>query len=121
MNRDTIFLKIPSKIDYISVVRLTTSSITHVIGLDIDEIEDIKVSIAEACINVLHLNSKEEISIVYSLDEEKISILVHDVIENIPEGLDESKERELGILIIKSLMDEVIFNESGIEMIKYIK
>ena len=34
---------------------------------------------------------------------------------------DNNKEMELGILIIKSLMDEVNFSEKGVEMIKYIE
>ncbi len=33
----------------------------------------------------------------------------------------QNKELELGILIIKSLMDEVNFSEKGVEMIKYIE
>lgn len=32
-----------------------------------------------------------------------------------------NKERQLGILIIESLMDEVHFTEEGVEMIKYIE
>ena len=35
--------------------------------------------------------------------------------------IDLNKEIELGILIIKSLMDEVNFDEEGVEMIKYIE
>ncbi len=45
-------------------------------------------------------------------------------VENVSteEQLDiENKEMELGILIIKSLMDEVKFSEEGVEMIKYIE
>ena len=35
--------------------------------------------------------------------------------------IEESRERELGLLIIKSLMDEVEFTKDGIEMTKYIE
>ncbi len=121
MSKDVVSLIIPSKPDYISVVRLTTSAIAHKIGLNIDEIEDVKVSIAEACINALNLNGKEEISIEFEVEEDKLIIRVKNVKENIPHELSEGKERELGLLIIKSLMDEVKFNEYGIEMIKYIE
>lgn len=121
MIKDTINLSIPKKPDYISLVRLTTSGIAHSMGLNIDEIEDIKVSIGEACINALSLNDAENISLVFEVEEDKLCIKVNNVKEVIPEELDESKERQLGLLIIKSLMDEVKFNESGIEMIKYIE
>lgn len=121
MNKDVISITIPKKPDYISLVRLTTSGIAYSMGLNVDDIEDIKVSIGEACINSLMLNDREDISLVFEIDEEKLSIKVTDVKENIPEHLDERKERELGLLIVKSLMDEVIFNEDGIKMIKYIE
>lgn len=121
MNKDVINLSIPRKPDYISLVRLTTSGIAHSMGLNIEDIEDIKVSIGEACINALSLNNMEKIDLVFEVEEDRFCIKVNNVKENIPNELDESKERELGLLIIKSLMDEVIFNESGIEMIKYIE
>lgn len=121
MIKDIIKLSIPRKPDYISLVRLTTSGIAHSMALNIDDIEDIKVSIGEACINALSLNNTEEISLVFEVDEDKLCIRVKDVKEKIPKELDQSKERELGILIIKSLMDEVEFNEEEIKMIKYVE
>lgn len=121
MNKDIISITIPKKPDYISLIRLTTSGIGCSMGLNVDDIEDIKVSIGEACINSLTLSDKEEISLVFEIDEEKLSVKVSNVKENINEELDDRKERELGLLIIKSLMDEVKFNEYGIEMIKYIE
>lgn len=120
MNKDRIDLRIPNKPDYISLVRLTTSGIGSSMALDIDDIEDIKVSIGEACINSL-IDDSEDINITFIIDEEKISIEVSNVIEQISNDIKEKKERELGLLIIKSLMDEVNFNEKGIEMIKYIE
>lgn len=121
MNKDVISLTIPRKPDYISLVRLATSGIGYSMGLNVDDIEDIKVSIGEACINSFMLNDGEEISLVFEIDEEKLAINVTKVREIIPKDLEERKERELGLLIIRSLMDEVIFNDDGIRMIKYIE
>lgn len=121
MNKDSIFLSIPSKPDYISLVRLTTSSIGYNKGLSIDEIEDIKVSIGEACINSLQLGGKDTISIEYESYDDKIVFKVSDCKENIPDGFYDNRERELGILIIKSLMDEVEFSDQGIIMTKLIE
>ena len=120
MNKDRIDLTIPNKPDYISLARLTTSGIGSSMALDIDDIEDIKVSIGEACINSL-INSGDDINISFEIDEEKISICVSNVVEEISDELDEKKERELGLLIIKSLMDDVTFTKEGIKMIKYIE
>lgn len=120
MNKDKIKLTIPNKPDYISLARLTTSGIGSSMALDIDDIEDIKVSIGEACINSL-ISSAKDIDISFEIDEEKLSIDVSNVVEEISDELDEKKERNLGLLIIKSLMDEVTFSEEGIKMIKYIE
>lgn len=120
MNKDTIYLSIPSKPDYISLVRLTTSSVGYNKGLSIDEIEDIKVSIGEACINSLQLGDKDTISIEFETYEDKIVFKVSDCKEVIPDDFYDNRERELGIMIIKSLMDEVEFTEAGIKMTKLI-
>ena len=119
MKKDIIKLTIPSKADYISVVRLSSSAIANNIGLNIDDIEDIKVSIAEACINAL--NKDDEISLQFEIQEDKLTMKVNNVFPCKDGETDLDKEIELGILIIKSLMDEVNFNEEGVEMIKYIE
>ncbi len=90
-------------------------------AMHIDDIEDIKVSIGEACINALIEEKTKEVSISFEIDEEKIKIKVSNVVENIPDGIMEKRERELGLLIIRSLMDKVSFTKNGIEMIKYVE
>lgn len=118
MENDLIKLTVPNKPDYVGVVRLTTSAIASRIGFNIEEIEDIKVAIAEACIDAL--DKSEDLCIEYKVCLDKLVIYVRNVTEG-EKGSEKSKEKELGILIIKSLMDEVIFNDQGIEMIKYIE
>ncbi len=118
MKNDIIKLIIPSKPDYISVARLTSSAIANKMGLCIDDIEDIKVSIAEACINAL--NKANQIDIIFKVQEDKLVMEVENVYPSKHEE-DIDKEIELGILIIKSLMDEVNFTDKGVEMIKYIE
>lgn len=121
MSKDIIQISIPRKADYISIVRLTTSGIAHSIGLNVDEIEDLKMAIGEACVNALILDNKEKIQLEFQIDDTKLGIYVKDVREEFPETLVNRKERELGLLIIKSLMDEVVFDEFGIKMVKYIE
>ncbi|NLL80979.1 MAG: histidine kinase [Tissierellia bacterium] len=119
MNNDMINLSIPSKPDYISLVRLTSSSVSNKYAMSIDEIEDIKMAIGEACVNSLCFTDNEKIDIEFILDEKQLTIKVSDAKEYIPEGIDKCKDRKLGILIIKSLMDKVEFNDAGIKMIKF--
>ncbi|GFN37105.1 ATP-binding protein [Tepidimicrobium xylanilyticum] len=118
MKNDIFKLTIPSKPDYISVARLTSSAIANKIGFNIDDIEDIKVSIAEACIN--SLSRSECINIEFEIRDDKFIMRVENVSADYQEE-DINKEMELGILIIKSLMDEVNFSEKGVEMIKFIE
>lgn len=113
---ENIKLVLPSKPDYVGVARLTTSAIANNIGLNIEEIEDVKVVIAEACTNAL--GKKDELYISYQIKKDEFIINVKDVSEDIGE---DEKEKELGILIIKSLMDQVIFSDVGIKMIKNIE
>lgn len=122
-NKDVIRINIPRKPDYISLVRLATSGIAHSMGLNIEEIEDIRVSIGEACINSLSWENAGEIALVFEVTKDKLSIKVNNVKEITLDTLEieQAKELELGLLIIKSLMDEVKFSEFGIEMIKYIE
>ncbi len=112
---DIINISIPKEPKYISVARLAISGVSMGIGFDIDSIEDLKVSLAEACINALKLTQKEKLDIEIQVDEGKITIRVQEVKES------EEKDLVMGTLIINSLMDEVSYHDYGIEMIKYLK
>lgn len=121
MSKDIIKLSIPKKPEYISLIRLTASGIGNSMLLSIDDIEDIKVCIGEACINSLLTKDEKDISIVFKIQEQRLLLKVSDTRENISEDIIEKRDRELGLLIIKSLMDEVSFTDFGIEMIKNIE
>lgn len=119
MIKDSIYLTIPSKVEYIATARLVTSGIANKMNLTIDDIEDIKVCVGEACINALNWSGKEEISIEFEISDDKMIISMEGVMENIPDISHSHKEGELGLLIIKSLMDEVLFLDNRIKMTKY--
>lgn len=114
MSKDVFRLTIPGKPDYISVARLTSSAIASKTSLNLEEIDDVKVALSEACINALR--KVDEINIQFIIDDEKFTMVVEDVEEETA-----SKELEMGILIMRSLMDEVNFSSKGVELIKYIK
>ena len=82
---DKINLTVSSKkediAEYMSVVRLTTSAIASKIGFDIEEIDDMKVSIGEACTNIIKhgLNEKcDSFNIEYDVHKDKLTISVKD-------------------------------------------
>lgn len=127
---DKINLTISSKKDdtaeYMSLIRLTTSAVASKIGFDIEEIDDIKVSIGEACTNIIKhgLNEgRDSFDIEYTIYTDKLIISVRDngsgfdtskIKEpNIDNNIDEIDDSGLGIFIIKSLMDQVEINSSS--------
>ncbi len=127
---DKINLTISSKkedtAEYMSVIRLTTSAVASKIGFDIEEIDDIKVSIGEACTNIIKHGLNEGIDsfdIEYNIYTDKLIISVKDngsgfdtskIKEpNIDNNIDQLDDSGLGIFIIKSLMDQVEINSSS--------
>ncbi len=128
---DIIKLKLPTKPEYVSLARLAASSICTNIGFDIDDIEDIKVSLGEACNNaVIHSESDKEFDVNFYIYEDKLEIEVIDYGKGF--DLDSYKEPDLknlkgsglGIYLIKSLMDDIEINKTDngtkLKFLKYI-
>jgi serine/threonine-protein kinase RsbW len=117
MNNDIIVVTIPKKPDYTSMIRLISSSIGNKVGYNIDEIEDLKVAMGEACILSYGKSSDESIQIEFEIHKDKLEVSLHwDTL-----GSDEeSKEAALGRMIIESLMDEAYYTDDEIRLIKYI-
>lgn len=112
-----IKISLPGKPEYVSIARLTASVIANQMGFNIDDVEDIKVAVGEACNNaVLHGRSHEEMfEINFEIQDKRMVIEVRDN----GNGFDldeyqapepgELRENGLGIFIMKTLMDEVDF------------
>lgn len=114
--------------EYVSIIRLTTSGIANKIGFNIDDIEDLKVAVSEACTNAIKHSTDKEFSIEFRELENAIEIEVSDKgigyeKELIPQPeIHEMKESGLGLFIIESLMDVVEVKDQGrkIVMRKYL-
>lgn len=119
MPKDTISVSIPKKPDYISTIRLISSSLGNKIGYNIDQIEDLKVAMGEACILSFGKSLDDEVKIVYNLLEEKLEVVVSWA-NNLSEVNEETKETNMGKMIIESLMDEVYYLDKAIKIVKYI-
>lgn len=113
MNFETIKMEITSNPQYVSVVRLTTSGIANKIGFCLEDIEDIKVAVSEACTNAIKHSLDNKFSVEYTIFENGLTIGITDSgkgydVNSIDEpNLEEPKESGLGLFIIQSLMDEV--------------
>lgn len=131
MNFETIKMEIASNPQYVSVVRLTTSGIANKIGFCLDDIEDMKVAVSEACTNAIKHSSDDKFTIIYTIFENGLTIEIvdsgkgYDVNAIDKPNLKEPKESGLGLFIIQSLMDDVdiksnINNGTVIKMTKYL-
>ena len=56
-NTDRIELKIPAKADYLTALRLFISGLAMLIGYDLDKIEDVKLSIGEAFLQLVNVTN----------------------------------------------------------------
>ncbi|MDD2494656.1 MAG: serine/threonine protein kinase [Tissierellia bacterium] len=104
---DNIKLIIPKKSEYISTIRLTTSSLSNIDGFDIDEIEDLKVIVSEVCIFFINnvVSNEKPLEIDYLIENDIFKIEVTDLNDGefiVNNGIN----NEMCVLIIKSLSDK---------------
>lgn len=120
-SKDIISLTLPNAPEYVSIARLTLSGIANRMGFNIEDIEDLKVAVAEACTNAIKHGCGNDCSysIEFSVLKDKLRIEIRDGgegfdYEKLKEpDLTRPKEGGLGLFIIKTLMDEVeIFNNN---------
>ncbi|WP_062048819.1 anti-sigma B factor RsbW [Bacillus sp. JCM 19034] len=131
---DQITMSLPAKPEYVGVVRLTVSGIANRIGFTYDEIEDMKIAIAEACTNVVAhaYEGTGMMNISFSVYEDRMEIMVADNgqsfdLSDLKDHLNpvdadqpvaELKEGGLGLFLINTLMDKVeISNQQGIVLV----
>ena len=110
-------LRIPSRAEWVSVARLAVAGIAHRIDASIDEVEDLKLAVAEACTNCIqHAQGNDEVLVTFEISGRRITVVVEDGGKGFdgraltPEPLGEPKVGGLGVFLIRSLMDEVDYD-----------
>ena len=111
---DKIFVKIPSEKKYISTVRLSISSIANTISMNIENIEDLKVSISE--VMNLFVDESEFFEISMDVFEDKVAIeVMPDVFQT---DIQKKEENKFALLILENLVDKVEFREKSVLLVK---
>jgi serine/threonine-protein kinase RsbW len=114
----TVELKIPAKAEWVAVARLAVAAVASRLHFSVDEIEDIKLAIAEACTNCIQHGSESdhiEITSEVASDEVRVSVRDRSVahrLESVVNGAgfaEGKRTEELGIFLIRALMDEVTY------------
>lgn len=131
---ELIEMKVPAKPEYVGVVRLTASGVANRVGYTYDEIEDIKVAIAEACTNVVEHAYDDEglISLRFRVHDQFVEFKIADDGKKVDveelkkyrgpikpdEPIQNLNEGGLGLFLIETLMDNVeIKKDKGVTII----
>ncbi len=119
----TIKLTIPSLSDYVGVARLTASGIANRMKFTHEDIEDIKIAVSEACTNAVQYaygDSLGEIEMAFGIYDDKLEIVISDSGKGFDIESDVTTQEDdpekiglgLGIVFMRSLMDQVDYNTS---------
>ena len=123
----TVDLRIPSKPEWVAVARLAVAAIANRLPFSVEEIEDVKLAIAEACtICIQQAPSSSAIAITCEAATEYLRVHVRDSRQG-PRAEVLSNKRPstlavegLGIFLIQALMDVVEYKvdpQSGTELV----
>jgi serine/threonine-protein kinase RsbW len=120
-----IELHIPSVMGYEKIAMECAASMAKKMGFTEDRIEDLKTAVAEACLNAIEhgnkMDTSTKVGITLTAEESRLQVSVKDEgkgIDEIPtpsidnkiKGKD--KPRGWEIFLIKSLMNEVTFEQT---------
>jgi len=115
----TVELKIPGRAEWVAVARLAVAAVASRLRFSVDEIEDIKLAIAEACTNSIQSAGGQDagvIEIVCDALEDELRVTVRDRspghhLESVKAGgIGEGRTEELGVFLIRALMDSVDYS-----------
>lgn len=140
---DVITLTLPARAEYVSIARLTVSGIANRMGFPYEDIEDIKLAVAEACTNVVEHaydcpQGNDQLRLSCWLLADRLVVEVRDKGKGLPledrqeapapirpdVDIDEVKEGGLGLYLIHSVMDEVQVSSNdgvAVTMTKYLQ
>ena len=129
---DNLKFTIPGKPEYMTMIRLATSSIAAQAGFDVDQTEDIKIAVVEACKNVsCHGQSgySEKYVIEYTIEQGSFGVKVIDgcdkhSLEKMSQQCQNCpQEGDIGMILLHSLMNSVSIgkDEDGHKYIEMVK
>ena len=121
-------LKIPRRPEFVAVARLTVSGVASRLSFSYEDIEDIKIAVAEACTHAIQHKAviTDEIRILCTFDDSHLAVSIGSGRGTFKEGVktgDVADARSLGIFLNERLMDDVSYAEmeDGTEYIRMVK
>lgn len=125
-NLELVELRIPARPEWVALARLAAATVANRIHFSLEEIEDVKIAVAEACAAVIqHETHGEFIDLTCEAFEEALRVRVRDSGRQGSGAaagavnFEEARAAGLGIFVIRSLMDEVTYDvdaQSGTDL-----
>lgn len=114
---ETVELRIPRKAEWVAVARLAVSAVASRMRFTIEEIEDVKLAVAEACTNAIQsADGADQIEILCEADFAHLRVTVAnrrgsgEAIAPPPPLEEDVRVDGLGVFLIRSLMDDVDYD-----------
>jgi serine/threonine-protein kinase RsbW len=119
--RDLVELRIPSRAEWVALARLAAATVANRLRFTIEEIEDVKLAVAEACTEVIaHEGHGEFIDLTCEALDDSLRVRVRDsgrhgprISESPNIDFDQARIAGLGVFLIRTLMDEVSYDVSA--------
>jgi serine/threonine-protein kinase RsbW len=107
-------LEIPARAEWVAVARLAVAAVASRLRFSVEEIEDIKLAVAEACTNAIQSDPDGPIEIACDASADELVLTVRHRgraaalagVEGERIG-DAGRTEELGVFLIRALMDDV--------------
>src|SRR5579872_7000384 len=109
-------LRIPARAEWVAVARLAAAAVGSRMRFSVDEIDDLKLAIAEACTNCIQRSEGIEYSdIRWHAEPAFLRVTVGgdgrgSKLESVKAGAEDPRVGGLGVFLIRSLMDEVEYD-----------
>ena len=119
---DRIELRVPSKAEYVSIVRAFVTDLSRRLGLCTSSVEDVQVAVSEACTNVvLHAYSDadhgSELVVRCGTKDGRLTVEIADSGQGFANAVGKpkySRDRDggFGLVLIRNLMENVSLDSS---------
>jgi len=116
---DSVELRIPCRAEWVALARLAVAAVANRLQLTIEEIEDAKLAVAEACTAIIQQEPHgETLALTCETSPTSLRLHVRDTgVHELRAGAapamdyDEARVVGLGVFLIRTLMDEVSYDQ----------
>ncbi|MEL7608456.1 MAG: ATP-binding protein [Bacillota bacterium] len=102
-------LRIPPKPEYMITVRLAASSLAERSGFDMEQIEDIKTAVAEACLLLLNRGCEDALEILFHTE----GAFQVEISSTMCSQQNHTMEEELSMFLLTALVDDVKISDQN--------